>query len=414
MTREHTVEMPRERPPLLGPLLSTVVTVRALAAVKGEGEVATKAPDFQAPVSEDRNSPTPNHDVGPLPDSSDSTELARAPASPAQPFASDQGHVPPELDARDATGGRLDAPLTAPVTATGGGGLSVSGTTGGFHMESPAAAAMTGGATAASSTSGHTASESKQRADNAVGPEDQASQEDPDETLAEDSPDNPSVAATSAGESDYAGEETAQRGFSLIGGPEDDLIFGGMADDVYAGGGGDDVLDGRTGDDTLDGGPGDDRLHGAGGDDRLTGGPGDDLLLGTEGDDILYGGDGDDSLVGNGGADRLFGLDGNDTLIGGLDRDEMTGNAGADRFVINDSSPARPDWVLDFNGTRSMSRASMPTPRRPGMNRSHSSAATTSAAVRVSCALRISSATVCSRATWMVMAWRISGLRCSV
>jgi Ca2+-binding RTX toxin-like protein len=188
----------------------------------------------------------------------------------------------------------------------------------------------------------------------------------------------------------------------------DDMIFGGLGDDLIEGGGGNDTLDGGDGNDSLFGGAGNDTLIGGAGNDFLdpgesgidtaSGGPGDDRyfvaagatvtlielpgegfdtiltgktkfrlpdnfeqliadgtgrfkLAGNDGANTIVGSFDRDTLRGGGGDDELFGLEGNDVLEGSGGADRLTGGAGADRFVytqVKDSTPERPDWIIDF------------------------------------------------------------------
>jgi Ca2+-binding RTX toxin-like protein len=353
MTRAHGVEAARERPPVLGPLVSAVVTIRVLAAVKGEAEGANTAFDFRDPGSEEGRGPRLNGLVGAPQGESNAAELGSVPQSESQPYLSGQGGATVGIDSTDKAGGGVVAPLSEPVADAGVDPGVESSLAGGLGIDPPPAVAVTGGGIGGGgTTSSDTGSDREQAGDASWESDEKTAPEGPDQTPGVNPPDGPSEDAVTAGEDEYAGDKGTYDGFRLLGGPDDDFIVGDADDEVLAGSGGDDSLDGGMGDDTLEGGAGDDHLDGAGNDDRLQGGPGSDLLSGAEGDDVLYGGAGDDSLAGGAGADYLFGLDGDDTLIGGLGRDESTGSRGADRFVLDGiaGSPAeRPDWILDFD-----------------------------------------------------------------
>lgn len=155
---------------------------------------------------------------------------------------------------------------------------------------------------------------------------------------------------------------------TIVGTPNDDVLYGRLGRDVICGLGGDDTLYGNAGDDILDGGPGDDVLNGDAGNDTLLGGDGDDVLAGGMGNDSLAGGAGTDTasyaekvvsvtasldglandgasgendligsdienLTGGTGADTLVGNDDPNMLIGGAGADTLIGGAGDDRLV---------------------------------------------------------------------------------
>jgi hypothetical protein len=95
------------------------------------------------------------------------------------------------------------------------------------------------------------------------------------------------------------------RGFTLYGGPGNDVLVGGA---------GPDLLDGGVGDDRLDGGGGNDRLRGGAGHDVILGGAGNDFLGGDRGADVLVAASGRDSLIGGAGRDRVFAAAAGDRL----------------------------------------------------------------------------------------------------
>jgi hypothetical protein len=161
-------------------------------------------------------------------------------------------------------------------------------------------------------------------------------------------------------------------GFSLDGGPGDDVVSGGDGPDTLVGGPGSDVLDGGgSGDELVDGdsapapdvmrgGPGLDSVSyrgrrggvtvdlsaGSGGargeGDQLSGilsaegGDGGDLLIGNDGRNWLVGGPGGDTLLGRGGGDRLFARRGDDVVHGGSGRDRIGGGRGRDSLYGDD------------------------------------------------------------------------------
>jgi Ca2+-binding RTX toxin-like protein len=162
---------------------------------------------------------------------------------------------------------------------------------------------------------------------------------------------------------------------TLIGGPQQDVLFSNAAgptkmlgyggDDVLMGGSGDDVLFGMDGNDDMNGGRGADVFWGMLGVDTVNyrtrtdnlrlqadgtarsgstnerdqintdveviiGGSGADVLLGTGRNDILRGGPGNDSIWGFDGNDALHGDEGHDQLAGGEDSDFINGGADGD------------------------------------------------------------------------------------
>ena len=136
----------------------------------------------------------------------------------------------------------------------------------------------------------------------------------------------------------------SDKGVTLKGTKNDDVLAGTDRSDKLFGGKGDDKLVGLAGNDQLDGGKGNDTLDGGAGNDLLIGGKGNDSLQGGAGDDILYG---DEAGKGwawgwghclwwtptSGNADFLDGGAGNDKVFGGRGDDialySMAGNLGA-------------------------------------------------------------------------------------
>ena len=112
------------------------------------------------------------------------------------------------------------------------------------------------------------------------------------------------VVGSSAG----AGSRTClDRTATIVGTPDNDVIYGTNGTDVIVGGRGTDQIHGLGGDDFI---------CGEGGRDILTGGSGDDELSGGGGADAIFGGSGDDFLNGGDLADQLHGGSGDDTLQG--------------------------------------------------------------------------------------------------
>ncbi|HVY97310.1 MAG TPA: calcium-binding protein [Solirubrobacterales bacterium] len=131
-----------------------------------------------------------------------------------------------------------------------------------------------------------------------------------------------------------ASEEVARchgRQATIVGTPEDDLIYGTPERDVIWGGEGDDTIYGSLGNDLICGGPGSDLIHGGRGNDELDGGAGDaDRVIGDLGDDKVLGGAGDgDEVAGDLGIDIVNGGPGNEDLVhGDYGWDRMSGGAG--------------------------------------------------------------------------------------
>ncbi len=82
--------------------------------------------------------------------------------------------------------------------------------------------------------------------------------------------------------------------------------------------------------------------------DEIIGTTGDDTLQGTSISDDITGGKGDDILIGGDGDDELNGEDGDDILIGGAGIDRLYGGLGSDLFIIDISTLAEPDEIMDF------------------------------------------------------------------
>jgi len=93
------------------------------------------------------------------------------------------------------------------------------------------------------------------------------------------------------------------------------------------------------------------RIDGAGDNDTITGTANADSLIGNGGNDTLHGNGGNDTLNGGPGDDTIHGDAGLDYIIGGAGQDTLHGGSERDRFVFqvtNDSLPAAPDAIMDF------------------------------------------------------------------
>lgn len=149
---------------------------------------------------------------------------------------------------------------------------------------------------------------------------------------------------------------------TVVGTPENDVIYGSdrvdvisglQGDDQIFGLGGDDVICGGMGNDTLYGGQGFDIMYGAQGNDfiyssdgasasqrmdvrgaRIFGGAGNDQIYGSNRWDRMQGGSGNDALFGFAGRDWLRGGPGSDDLRGGTNVDDLHGGNGNDRIEI--------------------------------------------------------------------------------
>lgn len=89
---------------------------------------------------------------------------------------------------------------------------------------------------------------------------------------------------------------------SIMGTPDEDILFGTNVADLIFGFEGDDIILGAKGNDCIFGGDGDDIVFGNEGNDNISGGEGSDILKGQSGDDIVSGGNGVDII--DGGDDR--------------------------------------------------------------------------------------------------------------
>ena len=89
---------------------------------------------------------------------------------------------------------------------------------------------------------------------------------------------------------------------TIMGTPDEDILFGTNLADLIFGFEGDDIISGAKGNDCIFGGQGDDIVFGNEGNDNISGGDGSDILKGQSGDDILSGGNSVDII--DGGDDR--------------------------------------------------------------------------------------------------------------
>ena len=89
---------------------------------------------------------------------------------------------------------------------------------------------------------------------------------------------------------------------SIMGTPDEDVLFGTNVADLIFAFEGDDIISGAKGNDCIFGGDGDDIVFGNEGNDNISGGEGSDILKGQSGDDIVSGGNGVDII--DGGDDR--------------------------------------------------------------------------------------------------------------
>jgi Ca2+-binding RTX toxin-like protein len=136
---------------------------------------------------------------------------------------------------------------------------------------------------------------------------------------------------------------------TIVGTSAGEDLDGGAANDTVSGRGGDDSMWGGAGDDVVSGQAGDDRVQGNAGNDTLRGQGGVDTLLGSSGGDKLVGAAGDDRLVGASGRDTLRGGVGDDTLVGGRGKDKLAGGQGADDFVFKAGPQIlNADTITDF------------------------------------------------------------------
>jgi hypothetical protein len=89
---------------------------------------------------------------------------------------------------------------------------------------------------------------------------------------------------------------------TIMGSPDEDILFGTNLADLIFGFEGDDIISGAKGNDCIFGGQGDDIVFGNEGNDNISGGDGSDIIKGQSGDDILSGGNSVDII--DGGDDR--------------------------------------------------------------------------------------------------------------
>lgn len=126
---------------------------------------------------------------------------------------------------------------------------------------------------------------------------------------------------------------------TIVGTPNDDVLYGTPGADVIVSKGGDDRVNGRGARDWICVGPGNDFVHGGHypiGKDSLKGGRGNDTLVGAEFHDVLIGGPGKDVLRGGAIGDTLEGGGGPDELYGGRGPDSFDGGSGNDACKVRD------------------------------------------------------------------------------
>jgi Ca2+-binding RTX toxin-like protein len=108
---------------------------------------------------------------------------------------------------------------------------------------------------------------------------------------------------------------------SVIGTPDNDVIYGENRNGSLQGGAGDDTIHVGSGYHVAQGGDGDDTIYGA------TGGQ---ALAGDAGTDTIYGGPGDDYITDTGGTGKYYGRGGKDTIMAG---GSLYGGPGNDRLI---------------------------------------------------------------------------------
>jgi Ca2+-binding RTX toxin-like protein len=108
---------------------------------------------------------------------------------------------------------------------------------------------------------------------------------------------------------------------SVIGTPENDVIYGADRNGSLNGGAGNDVIHVGNGYHTVSGGDGNDTIYGGGGGQALAG---------DAGNDTIYGGAGNDLITDTGGNGKYFGREGNDTIMAG---GSLYGGPGNDRLI---------------------------------------------------------------------------------
>lgn len=134
------------------------------------------------------------------------------------------------------------------------------------------------------------------------------------------------------------------------------FINGTNANDNITGTANNDQIFARSGNDFVFGRNGNDLILGEAGNDALDGEAGNDNLRGGDGIDFLYGGAGNDTLIGDTGNDTFLGGTGNDLLIwnNGDGSDTIRGEAGTDVVVVNGSTTAGDNFLLNRNGAQAI------------------------------------------------------------
>ena len=89
---------------------------------------------------------------------------------------------------------------------------------------------------------------------------------------------------------------------TIMGSPDEDILFGTTVADLIFAFEGDDIISGAKGNDCIFGGDGDDIIFGNEGNDNISGGDGSDVIKGQSGEDTISGGNGVDII--DGGDDR--------------------------------------------------------------------------------------------------------------
>jgi Ca2+-binding RTX toxin-like protein len=157
----------------------------------------------------------------------------------------------------------------------------------------------------------------------------------------------------------------AVAGSTVVGTPDEDVIYGGTGDEKLTAQGSSDYVYGDIGNDLLRGGTGNDVLQGGAGDDVLRAGTGQNLLDGGAGDDLIFGGPGASFIAGGAGNDTIkvgagsdvisFNRgDGWDTVIGGGDGGNTLSFGGGIRYSDLTFAKSGDDLVVGAGGDDDM------------------------------------------------------------
>ena len=119
---------------------------------------------------------------------------------------------------------------------------------------------------------------------------------------------------------------------TIIGTPDDNLIFGTSGADVIVTFGGDDLIFSGSGNDTICSGDGHDLVFSGNGRDTIESGAGNDVVFSGSGKDVVTAGDGNDFVIAGNGADKVDGGAGNDRIYGNSGKDVLDGGDGIDRL----------------------------------------------------------------------------------